>query len=103
MTPFEYVAWFEDTQSPVDDQEREWPAVFIVVAPDAGAAQTWGDELATNGPGARPGERFLWSSAEPHVCTDAVVPGGHHACANYSGTFPVVRVGEAATDEHIGW
>lgn len=102
MAPFDYAVWFEDSERPVGDPEKEWIACLIVVAPDAGAAQAWGDALAKRRAPQR-GDRFLWSSVEPHVCADAVEPSTHHPCANYSGTLPVVLEGKDATAEHIGW
>jgi hypothetical protein len=43
---FEYVAWFRDERLPPDDEDDEWPAVFVIQAPDQDDAKEWGDRLA---------------------------------------------------------
>ncbi|MEO8290463.1 MAG: hypothetical protein ABI649_05645 [Gaiellaceae bacterium] len=60
---YEYVAWFRDERLPPDDQDYEWPAVFIVVADSAEAALAWGDRLAADYAQAL-SERFIHSGAE---------------------------------------
>lgn len=87
---FEYVAWFEDPRMPENDEDREWPAVFIVVAPSRDAAHEWGDHLA-RGRAERAKELFLRSSVEPHLC---------HRDQH---DLPTVTHGSEASDELIGW
>jgi hypothetical protein len=104
--PFEYVVWFRDGRLPADDEDYEWPAVFIVTAESAEQARAWGDHLAQRAASRSAGEdTFLRSSVEPHVCSGAVRDATQHACPNYptAQATPVVRVGAEATDEFIGW
>ena len=38
-------SWIRDTRLPADDEDCEWPAVFVVKPPPS-EAQRWGDHLA---------------------------------------------------------
>jgi hypothetical protein len=87
---FEYAAWFRDSTVTPDDQDYEWPAMFVVTAPSAALAKEWGDRLATSFSSRRETEEFLWSSVE--VANDGP-----------ASRLPVVAYGEDATDEFIGW
>ncbi|MCW2643197.1 MAG: hypothetical protein JWP76_5503 [Dactylosporangium sp.] len=87
---YEYVAWFRDPALPADDQDYEWPAVFIVEAPSAKEAKSWGDHLA-KGRAVRAGEIYLRSSAEPY------------AQSPEKDTLPVVAYGVEVPDEEVGW
>ena len=89
---FEYAAWFRDSTVTPDDEDYEWPAVFVVTAPSAALATEWGDRLATSFSSRRETEKFLWSSVEVEVANDGP-----------ASKLPVVAYGEDATDEFIGW
>ncbi len=89
---FVYIVWLRDLSVGVDDPDHEWPACFLVEAPDLVSAQLWGDHL---------GKRYatshnhdmLKSSTEPLATSS--LPGLE--------ALPLVVAGEEATDEHIGW
>jgi hypothetical protein len=86
---FEYVVWFRDARFPADDPEYEWPACFWIDAASAEEAQAWGDHRA-RAYSARRGEEAIFLSSHldpPSAGVDT----------------PVVRAGEPASDEHIGW
>lgn len=85
---FEYVVWFRNETLDPDDEDYEWPAVFVVVSPSAATAKEWGDVLASSY-ASRTEETFLWSSAEP--------------VAEPHPKSPIVQYGESATDDFIGW
>ncbi len=82
-----YSVWFRDDALPPDDQDHEWVACFLIEADSPGAAQALGDELAL-ARARRAQEQFLWSSV--------ALPTG-------AEELPLVKAGEAATDDHIGW
>ena len=87
---FEYVAWFRDERLPPGDEDHEWPAVFIVEAPDQEAAGRWGDRLAARR-ALRAGETFISSSTS--MCGSERV----------DARLPVVRFGQEVPDDVIGW
>jgi hypothetical protein len=87
---FEYAAWFRDSMFEPDDEDYEWPAVFIVVAPTAMLAQEWGDALAKSFSERREDQQYLWSSVE--IADDQTARG-----------LPNVAYGEVASDDFIGW
>jgi hypothetical protein len=89
MPQFLYTAWFLDRTAAPDDEDREWPACFIVDAPDENQALQWGDQLASDFSARRGTEQFLTSSIE--------------APSDGSGSLPIVPFGSMATDEEIGW
>ena len=42
IAEFEYVVWFQDPSVTRDDEDFEWPALFVVSAVSAGQARYWG-------------------------------------------------------------
>jgi hypothetical protein len=101
--PFEYVAWIEAPSLPIDDQDREWCAVFIVLADSSTKAVTWGDVL-TRAYCVAVNEVFLHSSVEPHICGEPALNGEAHRCPNYAGSpIPALLDGVFAADDFIGW
>ena len=44
---FEYVVWFQDPSMPPDDEDFEWPAVFVIVADSSEAALSLAAENAS--------------------------------------------------------
>ncbi|WP_213450828.1 hypothetical protein [Rhizomonospora bruguierae] len=90
MQRYEYVVWFRNPALPADDEDYEWPAVFVVEAASADDAQSWGDHLGRRwADGA--GEIFLYSAVEPFVRSVE------------ADRLPVVPYGVEVSDEHIGW
>ena len=87
-----YTAWLCNPRLPTEDQDREWPACFLVVAVDGASAQRWGDFLALRW-ASRHGEQFLWSKAEPVA----------QPVSDELQRLPIVPDGREATDEEIGW
>ncbi len=92
MPMFMYAAWFRDSTKEVGDPDHEWPACFMVDAPDADQALAWGDHLATRFSRRLGTELFLKSS---------IVEAG--LAAGDLSTLPVVAFGHDASDEEIGW
>lgn len=90
--PFEYTAWLRDTRLPPDDEDYEWPAVFLVLAATPEDARAWGDHV-WRAEAARIGDEFLWSAVEPHVCSQPAAPP-EHPCSQYRGSLPVVDEGQ---------
>lgn len=91
MPGFLYTVWFRDELAAADDQDREWPACFVVEARNASEAHAWGDHLARRFGSRRPSETFLHSEIEAQEAAGA------------SSQLPVVAVGYEATDAEIGW
>ncbi|HEV7919540.1 MAG TPA: hypothetical protein VGR02_01990 [Thermoanaerobaculia bacterium] len=89
MGRFLYTAWFRDLTAEPDDEDREWPACFIVEASDGAQAQAWGDQLAQAFSARRRTEQYLESQIEPSADEDA--------------SLPIVSVGCLADDSEIGW
>ena len=88
MPRFLYTAWFRDDDALEDDQDREWPACFMIEAADEGRALAWGDHLAGGFAGRRP-KHFLQSHVETPEAD--------------ASSLPVVEDGEEAGDQTIGW
>jgi mannose/cellobiose epimerase-like protein (N-acyl-D-glucosamine 2-epimerase family) len=86
---FEYVVWFRDERFTPDDEDYEWPACIWIDAASADEALAGGDHLA-RAYSARCGKEAVFLSS--HL--DPPTPGAD---------LPVVRAGEQASDEHIGW
>lgn len=86
---YEYVAWFRNPTFPPNDEDHEWPAVFLIDAVSPQAARSWGDSLSRRY-AERTGQEFLFSE----------VAG---AGDNPAHLLPVVRDGERVEDTHIGW
>jgi hypothetical protein len=84
---FDYVVWFRNPAFAPDDQDYEWPACFVIEAESQAAAHEWGDRLARSH-AARASETFLRSTVE---------------FSKGDRRLPIVRVGEEASDEKIGW
>lgn len=84
----EYVVWFRDLSLPPDDEDYEWPAVFVVVADDDQAAKAWGDTLALDYV-SRTDQILLRSKIVPDSTLDAGLPR--------------VDDQERASDIKIGW
>ncbi|MEQ9491581.1 MAG: hypothetical protein RIM72_21580 [Alphaproteobacteria bacterium] len=89
---FLYTAWFENPALPVDDQDRTWPACFVVIASDSESAIEWADGLADDYAARNGSEVFLRSTVEPADSASGDI-----------ATLPVFSVGEDAIDEAIGW
>lgn len=89
MTRFLYTAWFRDETVTPDEQDYEWPACFVVEAERSEDAQSWGDQLARSFSARRGTEHYLWSEVV--------------LAESDADELPVVRVGELADDEKIGW
>lgn len=87
-----YTAWLCNPRLPTEDQDREWPACFLVDAVDGASAQRWGDFFALRW-ASRHGEPFLWSKAE--LVAQPV--------SDELQRLPIVPDGREATDEEIGW
>lgn len=87
-----YTVWFEDPSLPLNDQDREWPACFVIEAADAQEALAWGDHLASSY-SSRSRQPFLSSSVEPFDSAD--LPGKE--------TLPSIAAGSGAADSEIGW
>ncbi|HUR81381.1 MAG TPA: hypothetical protein VM733_11480 [Thermoanaerobaculia bacterium] len=87
MPLFLYTAWFRDLTAMPDDEDAEWPACFVIDAPRSIAALEWGDQLARDFSARRGTEVFQWSTVE----------------AEADPSLPVVKYGQAASDEEIGW
>jgi hypothetical protein len=87
---FEYCVWLRDAHRPPDDEDHEWPAVFVVRAADERAAQTWGDWLAHDYCRRVPEASFISSSVEP-------------AKASTLQQVPIIEDGERASDNKLGW
>jgi len=73
-----------------DDEDYEWPAVFIGVAPTATLAQEWGDVLAKCFSERRENQQYLRSSVEI-------------ADEQTARKLPNVAYGEIASGDFIGW
>lgn len=86
-----YTAWFRNLKLDPDDQDYEWPACFVIDAPDEHAAQAWGDYLSRSY-AVRRGEAFLRSGIEAYNHSD-----------DSTTSLPVVLLGDESTDEEIGW
>lgn len=87
-----YTVWFRDPALEETDPDVEWPACFLVEAATARLAQEWGDWLARRyAHGSN--QRVVRSSTEDHETCG--LPG--------IDALPLVRDGEEATDEEIGW
>jgi hypothetical protein len=96
---FEYVAWIRDNYLPPDDQDYEWPAVFLIVAANWEEAKAWGDHLAKRRfPPGDDREEFLWSKCED---IRSLGPGG--ALTHTASDGPVVQAGQDVSDDYIGW
>jgi hypothetical protein len=89
---FVYTAWFRNPQFLPDEQDHEWPACFVIEAPDGAGAKAWGDHLAADY-ARRTDQPFLSSSVEPLE--------GEEGPA--TDALPHVPYGHEATDEEIGW
>jgi len=91
MTSYLYVAWFRDTSMLPDDQDYEWPAcIWILATSDTGAIM-WGDHLGMRYAARKPTQLFLGSYLDLDTEFDS------------QGDTPVVRFGEYASNEVIGW
>lgn len=80
---------------PPGDQNREWPALFIIEnVNSAGQAQQWGDHLAQTYCEGTPDERAIFLRS--YVSTEASAPGD-------LSRLPVIPYGYEASHEEIGW
>lgn len=95
MEQFMYVAWFRTSRVPVDDQDAQWPACFVIRAATASGAQAWGDQLARGMCSRRPDETFLWSRVDAR-------DDPRYSEQNWAQTSEIV-FGRWASDEEIGW
>ena len=87
---FEYCVWLRDSDRLPDEEDHEWPAVFVVRAADERAAKAWGDWLAHDYCRRTPGASFISSAIEP-------------AKASTLQQVPIIEGGEQASDDKIGW
>lgn len=92
MERFLYIAWFRNLQASEDDQNREWPACFMVEASDIDEALCWGNHLALQFSIRHNTESFLWSSIEAEAEADSD-----------TSKLPRVCTGETPSDDYIGW
>ena len=89
---FVYTVWFQDPRLPPGDQDREWPACFVVDGSSAASALAWGDRLAARHARSS-GEQQLKSAVEALDTSD--LPGVN--------ALPIIMEGESPPDEVIGW
>jgi len=94
MSTFIYSAWFSNSDTAPDDQDREWIACIGIDAETMDEAREWGDVLAAGYVERQASESFMRSSIE--------VPEGNEGLADLA-TLPRVVVGEVPSDEVIGW
>lgn len=87
-----YTVWFRNQRLASDDPDRDWPACFLIEAPDESAAQGWGDHLAVRYASGR-GEDRVSSTVEPLAASK--LRGAHD--------LPQVAYGHEANDDEIGW
>jgi hypothetical protein len=90
---YEYVGWIRDNRLAEDDQDREWPAVFIVTALSATEAQAWGDHLSAG--------RF--SPGDPEEFSHSVVRPASDSTTPNLAEVPVIPYGYEASAAEIGW
>jgi hypothetical protein len=83
-----YVVWFADPTRLGSDEDREWPACFVVVSPTAARAKAWADDLS-RAYAARNGLRMIRSGFDPEPWP--------------AGSVPCVRVDSTVVDEDLGW
>ncbi len=83
-----FTVWFSDDSEEIEDEDREWPAVFVIVAESERRAREWGTILATD---------YAERRDLKIISTDVV------GATSSSLTLPAVRFGEQPTDELIGW
>jgi len=91
MPSYVYTAWFRDELAVADDEDREWPACFVIEAPNAAEARTWGDHLAQAFSRRRGTETFVQSEVALQDTAGALAK------------LPTIPVGHEATDAEIGW
>jgi hypothetical protein len=63
MQKYLYTVWFRDKSAAIEDQDREWPACFVIKAESSSDAKSWGDHLAKNYCIRHTNEEFLYSDA----------------------------------------
>lgn len=93
MRRFLYTVWFRDTAADPSEEDHEWPACMLIEALTQDAARAWGDSLAAARCQRHPADIFLHSQIS--------VLSEHGSSAQ--DRLPVLRAGESATDEEIGW
>jgi hypothetical protein len=87
MPKFSYVAWFRDDPfQPPQGETHEWTACFYVEAENDKLALVWGDHLAHNY-ATRKATTFYRSYLDEATWQPV----------------PVVKYGQEASDEDIGW
>ena len=84
-----YTAWFQDQLAQPADQDREWPACFVVEADTAEEARRCGNHLSLSFSRRRVTEKFLRSSVE--------------VVSQNLGALPLVLDGQEVSDEEVGW
>ncbi len=89
---FLYTVTFGNNQARPEDEDREWPASLLIEAASAELGKAWGDALAhvRANDKTRP-LQFLSSSIDEGAATKP------------ADSLPVIRFGESAPDEKIGW
>jgi hypothetical protein len=90
MPRYLFTVWFRDELAADDDQDREWPACFVIDASSAQDALAWGNHLARSFSARRESESFLRSGVE-----ERIEPA--------QDTLPLVVAGHEAGDGEIGW
>ena len=89
---FLYTVTFGDNQARPEDEDREWPACMLIEATSAELAKAWGDALAH--------VRANDKKRPLQVLSSSVETGDG---AKSSDSLPLVRFGENAPDDKIGW
>ena len=92
MMKYIYTAWFRNDDLPADDPDCEWPACFVIDGTTESSAKDWGDRLSRRY-AAEHRQAFLRSSTE--TLEHSTLPG--------TDSLPIVRQGQDASDEEIGW
>lgn len=82
------VVWFRDPALPDDDEDKEWPACFVVTAPTEERAIAWAAEVSAD---------FARRSALERIRVSVDVAPWP------PGSTPRVRADSPVSDEDIGW
>jgi hypothetical protein len=87
-----YTVWLRELSLGEDDPDFEWPACFLIDGASERSAQAWGDWLS---------QRHARSNNQ-QVVRSTVEAKETCALPGIDG-LPLIREGEDATDEEIGW
>ena len=87
-----YTVWLRELSLEEDDPDYEWPACFLIDGVNEQSAQDWGDWLSQRHADCN-NQHVVSSTVEAlETCT---LPG--------VAELPLIREGEDATDDEIGW